>query len=102
VYSITRPLSPDSEKIEGVLFDLGHTLLYFDGDWTQSIPQSDAQLVASLRSAGYHLDGETFIPRFRSLLQAYHQERENEFIEYTTAYILRQVLAEYGYPVVAR
>ncbi len=100
MYSITRPLSPGSEKIEGVLFDLGHTLLYFDGDWTQSIPQSDAQLVTSLRSAGYHLDGEAFIPRFRSLLQAYHQERENEFIEYTTAYILRQVLAEYGYQAV--
>lgn len=101
MYSINRPRSPGEEIIEGVLFDLGHTLLYFDGDWTQSIPQSDAQLVASLQSAGYQMDGQLFIPRFRSQLQAYHKERESEFIEYTTAYILRQVLAEFGYPAVA-
>jgi HAD superfamily hydrolase (TIGR01662 family) len=56
--------------------------------------------VASLHSAGYPLDKETFISRFRSMLRAYHQERENEFIEYTTAYILRQALVECGYPAV--
>lgn len=100
MYSINRPRSPGDESIEGVLFDLGHTLLYFDGDWTQSIPQSDAQLVASLQLAGYQIDRQQFIPRFRSQLQAYHKERESEFIEYTTAYILRQVLAEFGYSVV--
>ena len=76
MYSVNHPRSPGGEDIEGVLFDLGHTLLYFEGDWAQSISQSDAQLVGALQSAGCVVDRETFIPRFRSLLQAYHQERE--------------------------
>ena len=34
---------------------------------------------------------------FKSRLEVYYAEREAEFIEYTTAYLLKTTLAEYGY-----
>lgn len=84
-------------KIEVVIFDLGGTLIYFDGDWSDVIKQSDNRLLEALRAAGMPVDEQSFPARFRALLQEYYQERETEFIEYTTTYILRKVLAEYGY-----
>ncbi len=95
--------SPPTEdkKIDTVLFDLGSTLIYFDGDWSQAIQEGNLKLLNFLRTAGYQLDESHFIERFRSELQAYFIERETEFIEYTSAYILRQVLSEFGYPTVS-
>lgn len=93
--------SPDGYKqFEAILFDLGSTLIYFDGEWTEIIPQGDTHLARRLMAAGIKVDETSFSNRFRELLQDYYIERETEFIEYTTAYILRQVLAEYGYPAV--
>ncbi len=93
--------STNNAHINTVLFDLGSTLIYFDGDWSQAIQEGNLKLLRFLQNAGYQLEGTTFIKRFRSELQAYFIERETEFIEYTSAYILRQVLAEYGYPAVS-
>lgn len=84
-------------RINTVLFDLGSTLIYFDGDWSQVVQEGNTKLLSFLRTAGYQLDETYFIQRFRSELQAYFIERETEFIEYTSAYILRQVLSEFGY-----
>jgi HAD superfamily hydrolase (TIGR01662 family) len=83
-----------------LIFDVGSTLIYFDAEWTETVPQQDAALAKALQGAGLVLDRDTFLPRFRTKLQEYYTERETEFIEYTTAYILRTVLAEHGYPVV--
>lgn len=95
--------SPPTEdkQIDTVLFDLGSTLIYFDGDWSQVIQEGNLKLLNFLRTAGYQLDESHFIGRFRSELQAYFIERETEFIEYTSAYILRRVLNEFGYPTVS-
>ena len=93
---------PTQDKhINTVLFDLGSTLIYFDGDWSQVIQEGNLELLNFLRSAGCQLDETLFIERFRSELQAYFIERETEFIEYTSAYILHQVLSEFGYPAVS-
>ncbi len=47
---------------------------------------------------GISLDSEAFISQLQSRLEHYYAERESEFIEYTTAYLLRTILAEHGYP----
>ncbi len=82
---------------DAVLFDLGSTLIYFDGDWPEVIRQSDSALLHHLRAAGFSLVGDQFPIQFRSRLSSYHAERDTEFIEYTTGYILRTLLAEWGY-----
>lgn len=86
--------------IEGVIFDLGNTLFYFEGSWPRVIAQSDAALVDALEEAGLDLDRAGFLENFREELDAYYQERETEFIEYTTFFVLRNLLASWGYPQV--
>lgn len=84
--------------MEAILFDLGNTLIYFDGDWPATFPQSDGELLRYLQNAGLDLSGKGFLPQFRRELENYFIERETEFIERTTAYLLRSVLAQWGYP----
>ncbi len=95
--SLQPAIRDGKAKLEAVLFDLGGTLLFFDGDWGDVVLQGDLQLLQAVQAAGMLVDEKTFPIRFRSQLQDYYIERESEFIEYTTTYILRQVLAEYGY-----
>ncbi len=83
-------------KFDVILFDLGGTLMYFDGRWPEIFGEADAALVRSLEASGFHID-ESFLPAFRRSLNEYYVQRESEFIEYTTAYVLRDLLKDYGY-----
>jgi HAD superfamily hydrolase (TIGR01662 family) len=85
-----------SSKIRALLFDLGNTLIYFDGAWPEVMQRADRQLLLSLNAHGMALDEEHFLQLFRQRLDEYYQQREAEFIEHTTAYVLRNVLAEMG------
>jgi putative hydrolase of the HAD superfamily len=44
--------------IQGVIFDLGHTLMHLDGTWPQVFEQGVADLAAFLEGRGLGLDGE--------------------------------------------
>ena len=87
---------PATRRFEVILFDLGNTLMYFDGQWNQVIREGYAALLQSLLRAGLRLEAETFMALFDQRLEQYYQERDTEFIEYTTAYILKSLLAELG------
>jgi putative hydrolase of the HAD superfamily len=87
-------------RFEALIFDLGSTLIYFDGNWSKIYSQANAELLRYLKAAGLNLDGEAFLKEFSARLEKYYAEREAEFIEYTTAYNLRALLAEWGYPEV--
>ncbi len=82
----------------GLLFDLGSTLMVFNGAWPEVFAQADASLLAALQQGGMILDGEKFKAEVRARLLDYHEERESEFIEHTTGYVLRTALAQFGYP----
>jgi len=83
---------------DALLFDLGNTLIYFDGDRPLVFAQADAELLHHLKLAGLNLEGEAFLEDFRNRLSDYFTERESAFVEYTTAHILRTLLADWGYP----
>jgi len=85
-----------AQKIKALLFDLGNTLMYFDGEWPEVMSRADRSLLAALHKLGFKLDEQAFLDTFRKRLNAYYQERENEFIEYTSSYILGNVLGEFG------
>lgn len=85
-------------RFDALIFDLGSTLIYFDGNWSKIYSQANAELVGYLKAAGLKLDGDAFQREFNTRLENYYAEREAEFIEYTTAYNLRALLAEWGYP----
>ena len=83
---------------KGVLFDLGNTLLHFDGAWPEVFARSDEALMNQLLASGLDLDVDAFTKLFRERLNEYYEQRESEFIEHTTAYVLQTLLAELGYP----
>lgn len=92
--------APDG-VIRGVLFDLGSTLIRFEADWGEVAGRARQVLADHLVREGLALDGPAFVEAFHREMQAYYTERETEFIEYTTAYVLRQVLAAHGHPQVS-
>jgi HAD superfamily hydrolase (TIGR01662 family) len=73
-------------------------LIYFDGEWTEVISQGDQELLDHLSAAGIVVDGDKFLRQFKARLDEYYVQREAEFIEYTTRYILHILLSEWGYP----
>jgi putative hydrolase of the HAD superfamily len=92
-------LPPDpTRRLSVLLFDLGSTLIYFQGEPAEVFRLSLAALFQSLRTAGVALDRDAFLRDFQSRLEEYYSERETEFIEYTTAFLLKTTLAEYSYP----
>jgi len=84
-------------NFKAVLFDLGSTLIYFDGHWPDVIQRGNQALLETLRANGLEIDESKFVKQFRQELERYYAERELEFIEHTTAYLLRRLLAEFGY-----
>jgi FMN phosphatase YigB (HAD superfamily) len=84
-------------RFEAILFDLGSTLIYFDAKWPEILLQADAELMRSLQAAGLLRNAQDFSQKFRTRVEEYYLQRETEFIEYTTAFILRSLLEELGY-----
>ena len=82
-------------RISVVLFDLGSTLLYFDGSLHELILEGRQRLFQTLVNLGYTLD-EDFIPAFRAGLHDYFHQRDVDFLEFTVEQVLRQTLAEAG------
>ena len=83
--------------IRTVLFDLGGTLLYFDGEWPDVFRRADKALMDALEQQGITFDREAFGKDFRSRMNAYYTEREAEFTEYTTTFVLKEALVSWGY-----
>lgn len=75
-----------------VLFDLGSTLIYFDGHWLQVMPRAIGAATQRLRDLGYDLDPDIFSEAYYALVLEYSQRRDDTFIEYTSAYILQEAL----------
>jgi 2-haloalkanoic acid dehalogenase type II len=79
-----------------VFSDLGGTLIHFQGAWPVVMESASQELLAYLKAAGFRLDEATFIEEFRRRLDEYYVQRDSEFIEYTTAMVLRTLLEELG------
>ncbi|UCF61448.1 MAG: HAD family hydrolase [Anaerolineaceae bacterium] len=87
--------------IRGVIFDLGSTLIRFEGEWSEIVQVSSQFLTNQLERDGYHLDGKSFIDEFIQEMQESYQMREQDWEERTSASLLRKVLARFGHREVA-
>lgn len=83
--------------LKGILFDGGNTLFYFDGDWADVLAAASQELMVHLQKSGLNVNESNFLNEFRRRMDEYYVQREVEFIEYTTARILRELLNELGY-----
>lgn len=84
-------------NIRALIFDLGGTLLHFEGEWPDVYARSDQALFEYLTDQGLALEQAAFVEEFRSRLNDYYIQRERDFIEQTTRSLLRAQLAEMGY-----
>ncbi len=82
--------------IKGVLFDLGNTLMYWNGDPKELNTLSDAALIAFLKRNDIAI-GDDFIPVFREERKKGWALAEQEEMEYTVEQALQKTLARLGY-----
>ena len=82
--------------ISGVVFDLGSTLIHFDGDWKAVFSKSLYALARQLKADGIPVEPRVLRRAFRRQVEAAQAERQKDFVERTSASVLRQVLAELG------
>ena len=83
------------EEIKAIIFDLGNTLLYFDGDLDEIRKAAARALLQSLRCSGVNLSDE-FDVAFLERLNFYHQKREYDQIEYPARFILHELLLSWS------
>lgn len=81
-----------------IFFDLGSTLIYFDGDWPSVLAEGSKPLARTLISAGLKLNEGDFAKEFVRTLQDIEKRREQDHVEITIETILRTLLANKGYP----
>lgn len=83
--------------IQGVIFDLGETLIHFEGDWEQVFAQARRALMEALEGHGLDLERAEFSERFRSKVEWAHTVREDDYTERPSEDLLTETLAEFGH-----
>lgn len=78
-----------------IFFDLGNTLIYFDGDWTETAVRARMAIAASMIRHGFKVDETEFGMRFGEAIQQYAAERRNDQLEPTTSAVLRKAIKEF-------
>jgi putative hydrolase of the HAD superfamily len=79
-------------SIRGVIFDLGSTLLRFEGDWDAVIQEGRQAMVQSLLSMGVPIDGLDFAAAFKREMETNLRDRQEDFVERPAAMVLQKVL----------
>ena len=87
--------------IRGVIFDLGSTLIRFNGDWPEILQESSQALSEVLEQEGINHDRRSFIEAFTSEITEGFRAREKDWIERTTSSLLRKVMSQFGYEQVS-
>ena len=90
-------IKPVHRHFEAIIFDLGGTLIYFEGSWPEVMAEAGMELHRSLSEAGLDLDQDAFRQEFHTQLETYYVERESDYREYTTLYVVQKVLQVWGY-----
>ncbi|HEY4690190.1 MAG TPA: HAD family hydrolase [Anaerolineae bacterium] len=83
--------------IKGILFDLGSTLLEFQGEWNEVMRRGAQEQVDFFLSHGLTLDREAFLKRHRELIMMLIEKGAQDWIEYSSDKALKMALEEFGY-----
>jgi len=83
--------------LRAVIFDLGGTLMYERNSWYSVNAKADEALTLYLRQQGLELNLSTFPIEFRRRLDEYFRQREQDLLETTYSFVLRDVLTDKGY-----
>ena len=84
------------KAIRGAIFDLGSTLIRFDGDWPILLQESLDLLIDQLQEDGLDFDRSDFRSAFERALEAYDHQRQSNQLERSTASLLQETLSPFG------
>jgi putative hydrolase of the HAD superfamily len=79
-----------------IFFDLGNTLLYYQGDRVAIELEAYQALAQSLSTSGIPIPTKKFLKRFQNVMQSYYRRRTATLVEETTIQQLLSVLKEFG------
>ena len=82
--------------IKGVIFDLGGTLMYFDGNWEAMDTQSTLAMIPFLNSHGVRV-GDDFPQQFLATRRAFWKRADETGFECRTSEALGESLNQLGY-----
>ena len=88
---------PASYTTQAVFFDLGFTLIHFQGDYPSVLLDSYYSLARALKREGYLFEVDEFVRRFKNALADYHQSRDIDLIERPVETYLTRVLNTFGH-----
>jgi HAD superfamily hydrolase (TIGR01662 family) len=86
-----------ARKIDVVLFDLGNTLLYFDGVWDEVYRQMFLTIAQEIKVIYPDIDIDGFIPHFRKLFLTYMNDRQSGMVEVPTLSTLNRAIVAFGF-----
>ena len=84
--------------IEGIIFDLGHTLMYLDRSWPDVFAQGVRDLTALLDAHGLELDGEAFGQALLGRRVEGFAQAQQTLREVTAEESMRWTFAHFGVP----
>lgn len=87
-------------NIQAILFDLGNTLIYFDGEWPAVLDEARHAALMALHQGGLPVDIEPFLNIFRETLENHYARREDDLLERTTHALLAEALYSLGHTAV--
>lgn len=87
--------------VQGVIFDLGWTLIRYTGDIPSTRGAGRRALVDSLVRDGVQLEPAAFLARFGERLEEYDRQRHADFLEFTMAWVVAETLKDLGVPPAA-
>lgn len=83
--------------IRGVIFDLGSTLIRFEGDWPILLQDSLDLLIDQLQEDSLDFDRSEFRSAFERALEANDLQRQSSQLERSTSSLLHETLNIFGY-----
>lgn len=83
--------------IRGVIFDLGSTLIRFDGNWPILLQDSLDLLIDQLQEDGLDINRSVFRSAFERALEAYDLQRQSNQLERSTTSLLQETLNTFGH-----
>ena len=83
--------------IKLVIFDLGSTLVFFQGNWDRVINEATEMMSKEIISMGYPINQDALCKKYNAALQNYYIERDIDNLERTTVTLLDELLQKnYG------
>jgi putative hydrolase of the HAD superfamily len=90
------PLKSENQAIEVIFFDLGFTLINFEGDFRKAMNESYLALARSLIKSGCKFNDHEFAKKYREIISNYYRGREVDLIERPVEESLHKTLAYFS------